>query len=157
MKENTLNIVVVGLLVLVLGLAGFLIARPVIEVERVKVVEVSAVGAQSGQAQYWPVEFFDTVTIGPNGTAFNQFNCDTASWNPDALSSSTAPQLDIANAGAALGDACIASFSSPTSTLEWVAVCSVTSAGTSTISLATLGDSVTNLTSATARVCTFQF
>lgn len=59
-KDNI--IVVVVLAVLVLGLGGFLLARPVIEVERVRVVETS-VGAQSGQDQYWPVEFLDTATF----------------------------------------------------------------------------------------------
>ena len=57
MKENTLNIVVVGLLVLVLGLGGFLLVRPVIQVERV--VEV---GVAAGPTVYFPTEYLDALT-----------------------------------------------------------------------------------------------
>ncbi|MCH7552315.1 hypothetical protein IIB49_02915, partial [Patescibacteria group bacterium] len=61
MKENTLNIVVVGLLVLVLGLGGFLIARPVIVNEKVTEKAVS-LGVAAGPTVYFPTEYLDTLT-----------------------------------------------------------------------------------------------
>ena len=55
----------------------------------------------------------NNLIVGSDGTSIDQINCDTATWDPSSVSSSTAQQsLDIANAGAALGDVAFASLDS---------------------------------------------
>ena len=101
--------------------------------------------------------FSTSLAVGSNGTTFNQYRCDTATWDPDSVSSSTAPAtLDISNTGASLGDPVIASFDSATSTSQWMVYGKVTGSGTSTISLEGVSGAAVDLSTSTAKVCTFQ-
>ena len=61
MKENTLLIVVVGLLVLVLGLGGFLILRPVIVNERVT-EKTLPFGGTAGTTHYFAEQFLEEIS-----------------------------------------------------------------------------------------------
>ncbi len=94
------------------------------------------------------------ITIG-SGTAIDLVKCATATWNPGSIATSTLAQAtstDIALSGAVLGDICIASLSSSTSTAAQV-TCAITGTATSTIQLVNIGETALDLASGTARVC----
>ena len=147
------NLIVLILIVAVTGLGVLGFVRPIPNI----IVEVVDRLGGSGQTEYFPKIFLDEVTFGLNGTAFNQFNCDTATWNPDSVTSTLPATLDIANAGAAIGDVVLASFDSATTTDLWRVDGVVTGAGTTTIRFFGNAPASLNLTEATARVCSFQF
>ena len=149
--SKDLLVLVLIIAVVGLGVLGFTKPMPNIIVE-----VVDRLGG-ANQFEFYPKFFHNEVTFGVNGTAFNQFNCDTVSWDPASVTSTTPTTLDIANAGAALGDVVLASFASATTTDLWRVDGVVTGAGTSTIRLFGNGPTALDLSSATARVCTFQF
>ena len=95
-----------------------------------------------------------TFSVG-GGTEIDLYRCGTATWNPGSIATSTFAQAtttDIAITGAALGDVCIASLTSSTSTLAQL-TCAITATATSTIQLVNLGEVALDLASGTARVC----
>lgn len=86
-------------------------------------------------------------------------NCGTATWNPGSLASSSvdgisATTTDIAVPGAALGDSCIASLDSATSTSALFS-CNISGTATGTITLANTGSAALDLATGTAKICYF--
>lgn len=122
-------------------------------------------GAGASPEKYFEHFFNEGLTVGVNGSSLDAIECDTATWNPGSVSSSTAPaSLAIANGtGAALGDIGWASFDSATSSSQWNVQAKVTAAAsgsaeaTTTIYLEGISGAAVDLSTSTARVCTLQF
>lgn len=84
-------------------------------------------------------------------------NCGTATFNPGAIATSTlaaATTTDIALPGAALGDVCLASLTSATSTFAQV-TCNISGTATATLQLVNLDVTALDLATGTAKVCYF--
>lgn len=86
-------------------------------------------------------------------------NCGTATWNPGSLASSSvdgisATSTDIVVTGAALGDSCIGSLDSATSTSA-IFSCNISGAATGTITLLNTGSAALDVVTGTAKVCYF--
>lgn len=95
------------------------------------------------------------ITIG-SGTAIDLVKCATATWNPGSVGTSTliaaATSTDIALSGAVMGDTCIASLSSATTSAAWV-TCDVTGTATTTVKLVNISSSAVDYATGTARAC----
>ena len=111
--------------------------------------------------------FASGVFVGPanttsltinSGTPILEYGCATATWNPAEIgintSSTSTASTTIALVGSALGDTCVASITSATTTAV-VPGCNVNVAGTSTITLQNNGITALDLSTGTARVCYF--
>ena len=95
-----------------------------------------------------------TFSIG-GGTEIDLYKCATATWNPGSIATSTlaaATSTDIALSGAVLGDLCIGSLNSATTTAAQV-TCAVTATGTTTIQLVNLSETAVDYATGTARTC----
>lgn len=95
------------------------------------------------------------ATIG-GGTSISKYQCAMATWNPPSLATSTpngaATSTDIALSGAVLGDLCVASLT--TATTSAVSVnCNISATGTSTIRVINTSLGNVDLDSGTAKVC----
>ncbi len=99
------------------------------------------------------------LTLGASGTALSTIKCATATYDPGSLaayvSSTVATSVtstDIALPGAVMGDICIASLTSSTSSSASVG-CIISGTATSTLTLQNKGGSALDLASGTAKVC----
>ena len=86
-------------------------------------------------------------------------NCGTLTWNPGSIASSSidgisATSTDVAVAGAALGDVCIASLDSATSTSA-IFSCNISATATGTITMLNTGTAALDVVTGTAKICYF--
>lgn len=107
-------------------------------------------GANPSNEFLKPVVFHDEITLN---------NCGTATWNPGSLASSSvdgvsATTTNVTVTGLALGDSCIGSLSSATSTAALFS-CNVSAANTGTVTLINTGSVALDLATGTAKVCYF--
>lgn len=93
-----------------------------------------------------------------SGSTIAEHSCNTAAWDPGAVSSSTVATTTVTLTGAALGDIAVVSFDSATSTEQWNINAKITGAGTSTVTMfaGDVNDTV-NITTSTLRVCYFGY
>lgn len=106
------------------------------------------VGANSGGDFLNPVQFYNEVTM-------RGVTCNTASWNPASIGSTTSSvSSTITLTGAELGDLCLASLSSATST-QAVLSCNIWAANTAQIQLDNNSATALDVPTGTARVCYF--
>lgn len=95
------------------------------------------------------------VQIG-GGTAITSFSCNTASWNPLSIGTSSvniaATSTDIALTGAVVGDTCSGSLTSATSSAARIQ-CTITGNATATLGLLNTGTAALDLATGTAKVC----
>ncbi len=86
-------------------------------------------------------------------------NCVSTSWNPPSIGTSTpnasATSTDIAFPGAVMGDKCLGSLTSATSSAASVN-CFFTGTATATIRLFNIGTTALDLATGTAQVCRFK-
>lgn len=113
-------------------------------------------GANPSNEFIQPVLFTNTVNLTGETTLGN---CGSATWNPASVASSSVDGIssvttDIAVPGLALGDICVASLDSSTSTSAFF-TCTATGAATGTISLFNRGTAALDLATGTAKICYF--
>ncbi len=95
-----------------------------------------------------------SVAIG-DGTAISKYSCATATWNPGSVATSTLAAVtstNVALTGAVLGDLCLGSLTSAT-TSDAQVQCNITGTATATISLTNVGAAALDLATGTAKVC----
>jgi hypothetical protein len=96
----------------------------------------------------------------PSGATLLEHGCNTATWNPPSLGTSSvtlaATSTDIVLTGAALGDICVASLTTATTTAAGIN-CTITQNATATIRAVNYGTTALDLDSGTARVCYFGY
>lgn len=94
-----------------------------------------------------------------SGSYINEHSCATATFNPDAISSTTPALTSVTLTGAALGDTVMVSFASATSSELWFVSGKVTAANTITAGLYPSNSTVTStdITTSTLRVCYFGY
>lgn len=95
-----------------------------------------------------PVVFHNEVTLN---------NCATATWNPGSIATSTlaaATSTSITLTGLALGDVCLGSLTSAT-TSDAQITCTATAANTAILQIVNLGAAAVDYATGTAKVCYF--
>lgn len=167
MSNETLKLIGVGLVCLVVGY-GFASVQPQTlgGTTRSSIATTGNLAASGTLDVQGNTDLRGTLTV-TGATALNGGitltgettlgNCATASWNPGSLASSSADGInetstDIAVTGAALGDSCIASLDSATSTSAFFG-CNISGTATGTITLLNTGTAALDLATGTAKIC----
>lgn len=140
MKQSLGNTTVLAVLVgvaLILGLVALFLPSSKIsfggvsnfdEVDTTEGYRVDNTSRISGSGSSTPT----SLVLGANGTELLSYFSATATWNPGAISSSTAASTTVTVARVALGDICFASLDSSTAT-EGVSISAFAQAASTTV------------------------
>lgn len=107
-----------------------------------------------------PTHFTTGFKVGVAGDLVRELNCDTASWNPASIATSTLDggayaTTSVTLTGAAIGDLCLASFS-VTSTAAAFS-CDIVEANTAVVKLANVGTVALDMATGTLKTCNIGF
>lgn len=106
----------------------------------------------TGQTEYFFKSFMGGIGIGGNA-------CATATWNPASAGTSSVNaaivSTDITLPGAVMGDSCLGSLTSATSSNASIS-CFITGTATATIRMLNIGTGALDLATGTAKVCTIK-
>lgn len=95
-----------------------------------------------------------------SGTVIQEHGCNTASYDPPfigtAYQATSTASTTIALSGAALGDICVASLTTATTSVVSVG-CNVSATGTSTFRIQNFGADQIDIATGTARVCYYGY
>lgn len=114
-------------------------------------------GASSGPDHYNQENFNAGLSIGGQGnTPVAVRNCVTATWNPASTAgtsvSSSDTSVDIPIPGAVMGDTCVGSLTSATTSAAQIE-CNITGTATATISEVNTSGGALDLATGTAKAC----
>ncbi|MDI6820935.1 MAG: hypothetical protein QMD65_02025 [Patescibacteria group bacterium] len=148
-------------IIYIIGAIAILVVGFVLGVYGVK--QSSLGGVYYQQADFISASIKDLSTnsliIGA-GTAQTRFFCNTATWNPGSIATSTlngatVTSTNIALTGAQMGNGCIGSLSSATTTGAMID-CGITAAAVGTVYLTNVSASALDLATGTAKICYWQ-